>query len=205
MLTPASVLRVEEQAQIFERFHRASNGDQQPGSGIGLSLVAEMTAAQGGSVEVDSEPGVGSQFVVRLPRYNGSRRPCWPTAQPNQNQKVSLPRIGRRLLIIEDEPDLRGYLTRLFTKDGYAVEAAADAATALTLLESNPPDLLITDVMLPGQSGLDLLTTLRQDEGMAAVAGGRADRTCRRRNSDRRLSLPVPTTLWSSRSTLPNC
>ena len=62
----------EEQAQIFERFHRASNGDQQPGSGIGLSLVAEMTAAHGGSVEVDSEPGVGSQFVVRLPRYDGS-------------------------------------------------------------------------------------------------------------------------------------
>ena len=74
-----------------------------------------------------------------------------------------------RLLIIEDEPDLRGYLTKLFTKDGYAVEAAADAATALTLLESNPPDLLITDVMLPGQSGLDLLTTLRQDEGMARL------------------------------------
>ena len=62
----------EEQAQIFQRFHRASNGDQHPGSGIGLSLVAEMTAAHGGSVEVDSEPGVGSQFVVRLPRYDGS-------------------------------------------------------------------------------------------------------------------------------------
>ena len=62
----------DDQVQIFQRFHRANNDDQQPGSGIGLSLVAEMTAAHGGSVEVDSEPGVGSQFVVRLPRYNGS-------------------------------------------------------------------------------------------------------------------------------------
>ena len=158
----------EEQAQIFERFHRASNVDQQPGSGIGLSLVAEMTAAQGGSVEVDSEPGVGSQFVVRLPHYDGPQAVLADSAaepQPEGEPAADWP----RLLIIEDEPDLRGYLTRLFTKDGYAVEAAADAATAWTLLESNPPDLLITDVMLPGQSGLDLLTTLRQDEGMVRL------------------------------------
>ena len=158
----------EEQAQIFERFHRASNVDQQPGSGIGLSLVAEMTAAQGGSVEVDSEPGVGSQFVVRLPHYDGPQAVLADSAaepQPEGEPAADRP----RLLIIEDEPDLRGYLTRLFTKDGYAVEAAADAATAWTLLESNPPDLLITDVMLPGQSGLDLLTTLRQDEGMVRL------------------------------------
>jgi DNA-binding response OmpR family regulator len=72
-------------------------------------------------------------------------------------------------LIIEDEPDLRSYLTKLFTKDGYAVEAAADAATALTLLEGNAPDLVITDVMLPGQSGLDLLAELRQDEQLARL------------------------------------
>ena len=52
----------DEQAQIFERFHRVSNGDHQPGSGIGLALVAEMSSAHGGSVEVASEPGEGSRF-----------------------------------------------------------------------------------------------------------------------------------------------
>jgi DNA-binding response OmpR family regulator len=160
----------DEQAQIFERFHRASNGDQQPGSGIGLSLVAEMTAAHGGSVEVDSEPGAGSQFVVRLPRYNGSSEAAVLTDSTVEPQPEGEPVGDRpRLLIVEDESDLRGYLTKLFTKDGYAVEAAADTRTALTVLESNQPDLLITDVMLPGQSGIDLLTTLRQDEGMARL------------------------------------
>ena len=160
----------EEQAQIFERFHRASNGDQQPGSGIGLSLVAEMTAAHGGSIEVDSEPGVGSQFVVRLPRYDGSSGAAVladTAAEPHPEGEPAGDRP--RLLIVEDEPDLRGYLTKLFTRDGYAVEAAADALTALTSLENNAPALLITDVMLPGQSGIDLLTTLRQDEGLAQL------------------------------------
>ena len=86
----------EEQAQIFQRFHRASNGDQHPGSGIGLSLVAEMTAAHGGSVEVDSEPGAGSQFVVRLPRYDGSPEAAELTESAAEPQpEAGQPQIGR--------------------------------------------------------------------------------------------------------------
>ena len=160
----------DEQAQIFERFHRVSNDDHQPGSGIGLALVAEMTSAHGGSVEVASEPGEGSRFVVRLPRYSG------PPAGVDLAESAAEPvpadqsaQDRRRLLIIEDEPDLRSYLTRLFGKDGYAVEAVGDAETALTSLGSNPPDFVITDVMLPAQSGFDLLVTLRQDERTARL------------------------------------
>jgi signal transduction histidine kinase/DNA-binding response OmpR family regulator len=161
----------DEQARIFQRFHRAKNDDQQqPGSGIGLSLVAEMTSAHGGSVEVDSEPGAGSQFVVRLPRYDGSQAAAELAESAAAPQAVEEPAAGRpRLLIIEDEPDLRGYLTKLFTKDGYAVEAAADATTAMTALEDNAPDLMITDVMLRGESGLDVLTALRQDDRIARL------------------------------------
>jgi signal transduction histidine kinase/DNA-binding response OmpR family regulator len=158
-----------DQDQIFQRFHRAANSDQHLGSGIGLSLVAEMAAAHDGSVEVDSEPGVGSRFVVRLPRYNGSPAVS-DTESATGPQLEGEPAADRpRLLIIEDEPDLRGYLIKLFTKDGYAVAQAADAESALTLLDSDRPDLVITDVMLPRQSGLDVLTVLRQDERMARL------------------------------------
>jgi DNA-binding response OmpR family regulator len=159
-----------EQAHIFQRFHRAANSDQHSGSGIGLSLVFEMTAAHGGSVEVDSEPGVGSRFVVRLPRYNGSPAAAELSEGAAEPQPEGEPAADQpRLLIIEDEPDLRGYLIKLFTKDGYAVEGAGDAETALRLLDSDPPDLVITDVMLPGQSGLDVLGVLRQDERIARL------------------------------------
>jgi signal transduction histidine kinase/DNA-binding response OmpR family regulator len=162
----------DEQARIFDRFHRVA-GDQRPGSGIGLALVADMTSAHGGSVEVASELGQGSQFVVRLPRYNGSSVAASlieAAGAPLPEDEASADRP--RLLIIEDEPDLRDYLTRIFTKDGYAVEAAADAESALVWLQENadnPPDMVITDVMLPGQSGLDLLAAIRNDQGVARL------------------------------------
>jgi signal transduction histidine kinase/DNA-binding response OmpR family regulator len=163
---------LDEQAHIFERFHRVA-GDQQPGSGIGLALVADMTAAHGGSVEVASELGQGSQFVVRLPRYDGSSEAASlaeDSAATLADDEASPDRP--RLLIIEDEPDLRAYLARLFTKDRYAVEAAGDAETALAWLHDHaddPPDMVITDVMLPGQSGLDVLALIRQDPSTARL------------------------------------
>jgi signal transduction histidine kinase/DNA-binding response OmpR family regulator len=160
----------EEQAHIFERFHRGGSSDQRPGWGIGLALVAEMTAAHDGSVEVFSEPGKGSRFVVQLPRYDGSNAAASLAESAATSEPEVEPIADRpRLLIIEDEADLRGYLTKLFTKDGYAVEAVGDAETALTSLASNPPDMVITDVMLPGQSGLDMLTALRLDEEIARL------------------------------------
>jgi signal transduction histidine kinase/DNA-binding response OmpR family regulator len=165
---------LDEQAHIFERFHRGTSADQQPGSGIGLALVADMTSAHDGTVEVESEPGKGSRFIVRLPRYEGSfeatRLADSAAAAHEEEPGGDRP----RLLIIEDEPDLRGYLTRMFTKDGYSVDAAADAESALTWLQEsvdaeNPPHMVITDVMLPGQSGLDLLSVIRQDERMTRL------------------------------------
>jgi signal transduction histidine kinase/DNA-binding response OmpR family regulator len=165
----------DEQAHIFERFHRGTFADQQPGSGIGLALVADMTTAHGGAVEVESEPDQGSRFIVRLPRYNGSSEAARLADSAAAAESEEEPGGDRpRLLIIEDEPDLRGYLTRMFTKDGYSVEAAADAESAMTWLQDivgaeNLPDMVITDMMLPGQSGLDLLSVIRQDERMTRL------------------------------------
>ncbi|HEU4907332.1 MAG TPA: response regulator, partial [Propionibacteriaceae bacterium] len=122
---------------------------------------------------VASEPGKGSQFVVVLPRTNASQVDASvveTTAAPILDDEAGGDRP--RLLVIEDEPDLRAYITKIFTKDGYAVEAVADAEVALTwLAESaeNPPDMVITDVMLPGQSGLEVLAVIRQDERLARV------------------------------------
>ena len=75
------------------------------------------------------------------------------------------------MLIVEDDPDLRAYLTRLLSADGWAVTAAGDAETALPLALSltDRPDVVLTDVMLPAHSGLHMVRELRQNPGTARL------------------------------------
>ena len=113
------------QIDIFERFNRGTSGDQKHQvRASGSRWWRACSAAHGGTVEVESESAWA--FVVRLPRYNGSQVDLAAdnAAASDGEQDTG---DGTAPLIIEDEPDLRTHLSRLFRKDGYAVEAAGDA------------------------------------------------------------------------------
>ena len=71
-------------------------------------------------------------------------------------------RAAPRVLVVDDEEPTRTLLNRLLTMEGYVVDEAPDARTALDQLDARPPDLLLLDVMMPGQDGLDLLASLRR-------------------------------------------
>ncbi len=171
---------------VFERFHQLARRSARgvAGTGIGLALVKDLVTVQGGQVTLDSAPGEGSTFTVTLPaapaddlaepaarpEINRAAGGLIPEAEPSDVLETpSTPVESGRptLLLVEDNADLRGYLTRLLSDDGWHVVAVSDAPSAL--LTEGVPDLILCDVMLPGPSGLDLVTTIRATPALASV------------------------------------
>ncbi|HET9125305.1 MAG TPA: SpoIIE family protein phosphatase [Solirubrobacteraceae bacterium] len=181
----------EERDRIFDRFHqvRTPRARSHEGTGIGLALVKEIVELHGGRVRLASTVGEGSRFEVRipfgrdhLPAEHVSEQPAeaapgvaelfaqealsWLPASASSGERDG-PSAGRsvdgdveRVLIADDNPDLRRYLTRLLSPF-WEVEAVADGSRALQIIRERPPDLLVSDVLMPGLGGFDLLRELR--------------------------------------------
>jgi len=143
---------------IFEPFFTT----RESGTGLGLSMVYGIVTQSEGWVEV-SRPAVrGSLFTIFLPRYSVA-----PEAKPAA--AVSLEGLqgrGERILLVEDEAGVRQYTTRVLLANGYSVHAAASAGEAEKIFaeERGRFRLVVSDVVLPGRNGLDLVTALKQHE-----------------------------------------
>lgn len=165
--------------RIFERFFQTSRPDvpAEGGSGIGLSLVKELCAFLGGTLAVRSEVGVGSEFDVRLPLAEGAETPNGrvpattdvATPLPVLPEPLPLlpsPGLGASrptVLVVEDHPDMRAYLVDLL-RDEFAVETEPDGLRAYERLRGGfLPDLILSDRMMPGLDGLQLLEKLRAE------------------------------------------
>jgi DNA-binding response OmpR family regulator len=150
----------DQQKLVFDRFYRATDG-QERGAGIGLAVVADLVDVHHGRLDLDSEPGRGSTFTVTVPLLidSGGAPPAGHTTPDPAEPLTGHP----WLLLVEDDADLREFLTRLLTANGWAVRAVADAETALQVIggSTDVPDVVITDVMLPGRDGLSLVDQLR--------------------------------------------
>jgi signal transduction histidine kinase len=183
-----------ELARVFERFHRieATRGRTHEGSGIGLALVHDMVALHGGSVAVSSREGAGTTFTVRLPLGRAHLPPeriAAPAPLPSpelDTESIVSEAMGwvaadsetagaapavrsARLLVADDNPDMREYVGRLLKGQGWTVDFANDGLQALALARDEAPDLVITDVMMPNLDGFGLLRHLREDPRTAQV------------------------------------
>ncbi|MCY7314387.1 MAG: PAS domain-containing protein [Rubrivivax sp.] len=128
------------------------------GMGIGLALVQELMQAHGGRVQARSDgPGRGSEFTVWAPRHAGTAPPPSPADAPSVLQ-------GLRLLLVDDSPDSVESLGMLLEVIGASVSTATSGAQALELLAQERYDLLISDVSMPGMSGLQLISAVRARE-----------------------------------------
>jgi PAS domain S-box-containing protein len=140
----------ETQAKVFEPFFTTKELGK--GTGLGLSMVYGFIRQSQGHITIDSAVGRGTTFKLYLPRKDGTEEVAAP-------KKPSLPRGKERILVVEDEPQVRASVVQQLQSLGYIVSEGADGAAGLAACEaaSEPFDLLLTDVMMPGElSGSEL-------------------------------------------------
>ncbi|GAA1967061.1 hypothetical protein GCM10009798_29250 [Nocardioides panacihumi] len=188
-----------ELPRLFERFHRVRGARSRSieGSGIGLALVAQLADLHGGEVSVASRVGEGSTFTVSIPLGRDhlppgqvvdevARTPAaetagrawsileetlsWLDGDTGGSRQAEPATGGERatVLVVDDNEDMRTYVTDLLS-DRYRTLAAHDGAEALQVLQDQPIDIVITDVMMPRVDGFELLARMKQDAVLAAV------------------------------------
>ncbi|OKI89454.1 SpoIIE family protein phosphatase [Micromonospora sp. CB01531] len=180
----------EELPQVFERFHRVPGvrARTHEGTGIGLALVRELVEMHGGTVQADSVVEQGTTFTVtvpfgyaHLPADRVAARATAPLGEPEQArlhvaetalwtdemtvpagppQLAEVPAGAGRILLADDNADLREHVSRLLSAS-YEVVAVPDGAAALRLAVESPFDLVLADVMMPRLDGYGLVSALR--------------------------------------------
>ena len=144
----------EVQAQLFEPFFTTK--DPGKGTGLGLASVYGIVKQSEGSIWVYSELGRGTTFKIYLPRIADQAEPMTPA------QAVALAPATETILVVEDNPALQALTARILRRSGYRVLLAGSPAEALSVCDTHdgPIHLLLTDVVMPGQSGPSLAAHL---------------------------------------------
>ncbi|MEZ5468758.1 MAG: response regulator [Lysobacterales bacterium] len=155
---------------VFDRFFQAESEHVPQGTGIGLALVREIVEGHGGSVAVDSRPGLGSRFTLRLPRVTIEQRAAEPVPVPTGPVEAGSTPFAETpvALVIDDHVDMRLRVRRLLEARFRVVEAE-DGPSGLAAARHELPDIIVCDVMMPGFDGVELAKRVRADADIAAV------------------------------------
>ena len=191
-------IREEQLDRVFERFHQVDGGltRRREGSGLGLSMVKELVSLHQGEVSVQSTFGKGTTFSVRLPRIDevastGEAKPSDAAAAGRPEaadsaplrtlladvrldgelkaaHRVEAPQDAPRVLVAEDNPELLDFLSLRLGRT-YRVEAKPDGQQALEAARKDPPDIIVSDVMMPVMDGYELCRQLRDDTNLRTI------------------------------------
>jgi CheY-like chemotaxis protein len=145
---------------VFDRFQQedSSTTRAQGGLGLGLALVKSIIQAHGGTVHASSTgSGKGSTFRVELPIGTSRDR----RLASGQSEEVVGNLRGVRVLVVDDARDERELFAEILSRAGAVVESADSVATALRAIEHTRPDVIVSDIAMPGEDGYILMRTVR--------------------------------------------
>lgn len=164
-------ITTKDQKKLFNRFYRGENAinSSETGSGIGLLLTKKMTLLHKGSIDFNSKEGCGTSFIIKLPirktdyskteiirkEYRHLQTSAQSEEEDNNKNKM-------KLLIVEDNEELRSYLCHYFSKS-YMILESCDGAQGFDVVKTQNPDFIISDVMMPNISGIDLCRKLKSN------------------------------------------
>ena len=149
----------EDMGKLFKKFQQldGSNVRSVGGTGLGLAICRGIVEEHGGSIAVDSQLGHGATFTVTLPL--GAKAETTP-----DEGREPVEGDGPLILVVDDEPDIRGVLRDQLELEGFRVLEAGRALEAVEIARERQPDLITMDLMLPDLDGFEAIRLLRQNE-----------------------------------------
>src|SRR6266540_1832485 len=154
----------DQLARIFNRFHQVDTSSTRRfgGVGLGLAIVKSILEAHDSSIEVESREGKGTAFHFRLPVVDRTE------AAPPASRVADRAKEGL-VLVVDDDPDMVRTVRSYLEEEGLAVLSASTGAEGASLAADRHPDVILLDLLLPDQSGLELLQVLKRDPATARI------------------------------------
>jgi len=161
----------QQLGQLFEPFNRLGvEREGIEGTGIGLAVVKALVERMGGSISVDSEPGIGSTFTVRLPRFTEHPPASAGDTPATAASSATGPRRAGQLLYIEDNPINQILVEELVRGHaGLAIESSPNGLSGVRRAAELRPDLILIDIQLPDIDGFEVMRRLRAQPATATI------------------------------------